>query len=239
MSQTYWWQQMNVVAKSEQLPLELSSPETSLLETIAVRAGQPVWLERHLARLGKAASDLWSSELKPAELLPRFTEVWREQEGRLQCLLFADGSSAWIFKAEEFSCRPMRVMLLEVAQPLGCYKKGNRVRHSELLEQAWRQDADEALLMSGGDVLEGTFTNFLLHDHSGWWTPPLDGRILPGIMRELLLLQLRHVEETVQENEVTVARLQQCDRLLLCNSLRGVIPVKELLLPGGETVCFP
>ncbi len=239
MKQAFCWQHVNIVSEGEELPTELAFPGTSLLETIAVRAGKPVWLERHLARICRAALELWNSEFQPVEMLPEFSEILRTQEGRLRCLLFADGSSAWTFQAEHLSCRPMRVTLLEVPQPLGCYKTGKRARHTEMLQLAEKLGADEALLVQGAEVLEGTFTNFLMHDQSGWLTPPLDGRILPGIMRTLILQHLYHTQEPVQEEVVTVERLQGCDRLLLCNSLRGIIPVSALRLQSGLTIDFP
>ena len=239
MKSKYCWQLQDVILEGDQLPAEMLSPENSLLETIAVHAGKPIWLEKHLTRICNAASDRWGVEFKPAELSPHFLEAIDYEEGRLRCLLFADGSSCWIFQEEQLSCNPLTVILLEVAQPLGCYKTGDRLRHAELLARARSRGADEALLVLQGELLEGTYTNIVIHDQSGWWTPPLDGRILPGIMRDLLLQHLYDRSEKVQEGIVTVERLQQCDRLLLCNSLRGIIPVKELIIPGDATVSFP
>ena len=53
-------------------------------------------------------------------------------------------------------------------------------------------------------------------------TPPLDGRVLPGITRGRLIGLLAGVGVTVEERPVQVDDLAAADEVFLTNSVRGV-----------------
>lgn len=233
------WQLAGQVGQGHQLPEELAYPDDSLLETIAVNQGKLVWFDRHRQRLRASSLACFGHDPGDITPLPPMTSSWCHRSGRLRCLHFAGGSTAWTFQEEKFPVQPLRVATLEVTVPFGRHKSGDRTRQEQLLSEAGKLGAAEALLVLGGELLEGTYTTLFLHDCSGWLTPRLDGRILPGIAREVLLNQLHESGQPVREEGVPWERVYSCDRLLLCNSLRGIIPVKELLLPQGDRISFP
>jgi len=53
---------------------------------------------------------------------------------------------------------------------------------------AARPDCDDVLLVNErGELTEATTANLVLRDAEGWWTPPLESGLLPGVFRAELL----------------------------------------------------
>ncbi|MDZ7266281.1 MAG: aminodeoxychorismate synthase component I [candidate division KSB1 bacterium] len=78
-----------------------------------------------------------------------------------------------------------------------------------------------------GEVTEGARTNVIIRKGGRYFTPPLACGVLPGIYRaHLLATQTLPVSEKVLRLEELLA----ADEILLCNSVRGVLPAKL----GGE-----
>src|SRR5262249_14901981 len=94
------------------------------------------------------------------------------------------------------------------------------------------------------NVWEGSRTNLFLVRNGVLITPPLDGPILPGVMRALVLehaarLSLRALDDRL----VTEDELLQADEVFLTNSVRGIIPVERVErtdydAPGSLTRCL-
>lgn len=110
-----------------------------------------------------------------------------------------------------------------------CYIKSTNLLPNVLLRQAAvDQEAEEAILVRGGEVTEGAATNLFLVKTGEILTPPKDERMLSGITRDLILelavdARLPFTERTILERE-----LETADEIWLTSSMREVVPVTRL-----------
>jgi len=74
-----------------------------------------------------------------------------------------------------------------------------------------------------GEVTEGCITNLIVHKQGDFVTPPVRSGLLPGVMRGVLL---RDLEIPLKESVLTMDDIREADALYLCNSVRGVVPVR-------------
>lgn len=80
---------------------------------------------------------------------------------------------------------------------------------------------DEYIFLNENDeVCEGTITNIFADFGEGLVTPPTSCGLLPGILREELL------EADVLTEIIPVSRLKTAKRIMVGNSLRGLIPAR-------------
>jgi len=80
------------------------------------------------------------------------------------------------------------------------------------------------------EVTEGAISNVIIQKGGNFYTPPLSCGVLPGVMREVLMADAD--SERVEERLLYLADLQQADRIFICNSVRGVIPVSLKAAPA-------
>jgi len=79
-------------------------------------------------------------------------------------------------------------------------------------------------------------TNYLLNGQ--WFTPPMTQSGVAGVQRQVLIDALSKTEHPVQIRVLTDEDLPNLTQMFFCNALRGVMPVSELRLPAGDSVCF-
>lgn len=104
-------------------------------------------------------------------------------------------------------------------------KGGARRRYDLALAQARAGGADDGLLLGAdGALLESAIGNLWLLLDSVWTTPPLDGRVLPGIARALLLERAASVGIPVAERPLSLSDLHRADALVLSNAVHGAVP---------------
>jgi 4-amino-4-deoxychorismate lyase len=128
-----------------------------------------------------------------------------------------------------------RLPRLESANP-GCklLQRANYNRASAELP-ADLLPCDGLLLDSENWVIESLRCNLLIWRDQGWVTPSLRHCGVAGVMRSWLGERVM-----LDEVDITLAELGQAEELALCNSVRGVIPVRELIghrhwTPGAQT----
>lgn len=85
------------------------------------------------------------------------------------------------------------------------------------------------LVDSDGTVLEGSRGNVFAVRAGRLSTPPLDGRILPGIARAVAIEEARGAGLEVVEEELALDDLVGADEVFTTGSVRGVEPVRALL----------
>jgi para-aminobenzoate synthetase/4-amino-4-deoxychorismate lyase len=78
------------------------------------------------------------------------------------------------------------------------------------------------LLVDGDDVLEASRSNLFAVVGQTVWTPPTDGRILPGLARRLVIDLLRRAGVDVREEPITLDSLAAASEVFVTNSLREV-----------------
>lgn len=220
-----------------------------LFETLAVRAGRPLLLERHLARLFDGCARL-HIPLDPlrmrAELLAFCGEVG---EGVAKLIVTrGDGLRGYapaaaaprrILQASAMPAYPADHALSGVClfpcsvrlaeQPLlAGLKHLNRLE--QVMARAEWQDAEhaEGLMRDvSGRVIEGVYSNLFVGHDGVLSTPDLRRCGVAGVMRGELLERAAALGLRCRVRDIELDELLAADEVMLCNSLYGVWPVRE------------
>lgn len=225
-----------------------------LFETIRVRDGAAVWLDRHLARLAEGSAVLGI----PA----RFDDVALAEA--CAAVIAAEGIAAGVLRltvsrgtgprgvlppaapsptvliAGHAGLPPQSPVALVVARgtcrnqasPLSRVKSLNYLDAVLARREAAERGADDAVMLNTvGRVAETSIANLFARIDGAWATPPVEEGALPGIMRAEVLTRLEAVERPL-----TVEDLRRPDALLLTNalSIRAVVRLEAAALSAGE-----
>lgn len=219
-------------------------PQQGVFETLLVAGGRPVELEAHLARLAASLRELFGAALgaEAGELVA--TEAAGLRLGRLRLDarprnggVELAARSAEVDPAAVSPERAAALRSLLVPGGLGSHKWADRA----LLERAEAEmpDGAAALLVDAeGSVLEASRASVFAVRAGVLVTPPLDGRILPGVARAAAVEVAREAGLEVREESLTAADLTAAEEVFLTGSVRGVEPAGSLdsaaLSPPGE-----
>ena len=106
---------------------------------------------------------------------------------------------------------------------------GGVVAHQTVVKE---HSATEALFVSPRDcqtILEGTtFSLLVVEGNDTVITPPLDGNILDGITRKVLLEIVPKAGIAVIERRITLADLSNMSEVFLASSTRNIVPVVKV-----------
>ncbi|TBN35974.1 aminodeoxychorismate lyase [Pseudomonas sp. BGI-2] len=220
-----------------------------LFETIAVRGGQPLLLDRHLARLVDGCLRLAIAadhELIRSELLAYASTL---KEGVLK-LIITRGDSLRGY-APDPSAQARRILQGNppAAYPAVHGEQGVRLfpcatrlsrqpllaglKHLNRLEQViaraeWQdtEHAEGLMLDLAGRVIEGVFSNLFLIRDGVLITADLKRCGVAGVMRAELLFQAESSGVPTQITDISLDQLQWADEVFVCNSVYGVWPVR-------------
>ncbi|MDX1572680.1 MAG: aminodeoxychorismate lyase [Methylophaga sp.] len=110
------------------------------------------------------------------------------------------------------------------------------IKHLNRLEQVlarneWRDShiAEGLMLDIDGRLVEGTMSNILLFRNGELLTPEISRCGIDGVMRSLLLGTARQQDWSVYETQLTLDDLLTADEGLLCNSVIGIWPIRQIL----------
>jgi para-aminobenzoate synthetase/4-amino-4-deoxychorismate lyase len=208
------------VALSGRLPGVHGDPSRGIFETALVRDGAPVMWGRHLARLRASALALYHAD-PVASLDLRVAEA--VALGRLRVEVVPAGDSL----AVTARCEPIdpAIVLPQAAPEVVSVAVSGGFGAHKLIDRGWLEAIEasvpagaRALLVApGGGLLETTRANVFVVRRGALETPPLDGRILPGIIRAVVLERAREAGIAVREAPVA---LEDADAILLTGSVR-------------------
>jgi 4-amino-4-deoxychorismate lyase len=112
-------------------------------------------------------------------------------------------------------------------------KTGNYLPSWLALQRARSLGATEAIAVApSGEWLETSTGNLWAWREGQWWTPPCDGRSLPGIARSRLIQQLTATGQAVGERVWTPDWVQGCEVLAYSNSVVGLVPIRRVERSG-------
>ncbi|MCB2255445.1 aminodeoxychorismate lyase [Pseudomonas chlororaphis] len=219
-----------------------------LFETIAVRAGRPLLLERHLARLAEGCTRL--AIVADQVLIRREITAYAGLlgEGVLK-LILTRGDSQRGYAASP-GAPPRRILQGSppAAYPAAHGEQGIRLfpcvtrlaeqpllaglKHLNRLEQVlaraeW-QDSEHAeglMLDASGRVIEGVFSNLFLVRDKTLFTADLSRCGVAGVMRAEILFQAASLGIATEIADISPEQLQQADEVFVCNSVYGIWPV--------------
>jgi para-aminobenzoate synthetase / 4-amino-4-deoxychorismate lyase len=202
-------------------------PARGIFETMLVVRGEPVATREHLARLEASVAAVYGTNM-PARAHQVVAERAANLElGRLRLTVSPTGGEGppelglevdageldgW----PHFPEQPIALRSHQVTGGLGCHKWADRAA----LPAAAPGEAP--LLVDGDEVLEAAWANIFAIRDGALFTPPLDGRILPGVTRATTLDLAREWGVEVSEHPLTLEELRQADEVFLTNSIRGV-----------------
>lgn len=211
-----------------------------VFETLLVVDGAPAELDAHLNRVARSLEALYSQPLPPraegalrqaAEglALGRLRLTLAPAEEGLQLDLLAGG----VDSETVFPERGVHLRTHEVAGGLGAHKWVDR---SGIDRPA--PDQAGALIVDGGEVLEAGWANLFAVRDGALFTPPLDGRLLPGTTRAAVLRLAAGIGIEANEQRLSPRDLLAAEETFLTGSIRGIEAAAELNaepLPGcGE-----
>ncbi|MFJ2390404.1 aminodeoxychorismate lyase [Pseudomonas koreensis] len=220
-----------------------------LFETIAVRHGQPVLLDRHLARLADGCARLAiAADLEQVrqELLSYAAAMG---EGVLKFILTrGDGLRGYapdpaapgrrILQGNPPAAYPavhgeQGVRLFPCVTRLSNQPLLAGLKHLNRLEQVlaraeWRdsEHAEGLMLDQAARVVEGVFSNLFLVRDGVLITPDLKRCGVAGVMRAEILFQAESLAIPTQITDISLEQLQWADEVFVCNSVYGVWPVR-------------
>ncbi|MPQ66007.1 MULTISPECIES: aminodeoxychorismate lyase [unclassified Pseudomonas] len=220
-----------------------------LFETIAVKAGKPLLLERHLQRLAEGCRRLGIAAdhgLVRRELLAYGAALG---EGVLKLILTRGDSQRGY--AASADAQPRRI--LQGSPPptypeayqqhgIGLFPCTTRLseqpllaglKHLNRLEQVlaraeWQggEQAEGLMLDTSGRVIEGVFSNLFLVRAGVLRTADLSRCGVAGVMRAQLLEEAQALAIPVDISDISLEQFRQADEVFLCNSVYGVWPVR-------------
>lgn len=206
-----------------------------LFETLVVHDGRLLELEPHLTRLRGGAKRLGlacpESESLRAMLLGATGELafqcgWLKLilTGRGRCIYF--GGPLERAKESPGATAVLLPWRRNPRDPLAGLKTLNYAPNVLGLAAARERDADEGVwLNTRGHVAEGCSSNLFVVHGRKLYTPGEGEGILPGIVREMVLLASRKLGIPTHEGKLRLHRVQQAREAFLTSSLQGVRPL--------------
>ncbi len=221
-------------------------PRFKLIETMLHEpADGYIFLDDHLRRL-QASADYFGLVCDEAQVRARldglaagFTD---NSCKRVRLTVSSDGETA----VEATDCdRPRACTLAEARKSEGrpgalvdfAYEKTDssspwlfhKTSRRGQYDRAWQQARAEGLAdlifcNERAEITEGAISNIIIEKDGFYYTPPLVCGVLAGVMRARLLQG--DADSKVEERVLYQEDLLTADAIYLCNSVRGVVPVK-------------
>jgi len=216
-----------------------------LFETMRAHAAAIHWWDRHWARLVQGAARL-RLPLPPESLVrAEVARLLHDSGGDAVVRLLvtrgpgrgygpsADASPTWVLSLHPPPEVPQRGLRLRwCATRLALQPALAGLKHCNRLEQVLARaewdaadpDVDEGLVRSTeGDAVCATAANLFVLDAAGWSTPPVDRCGVAGVCRGWIL-----ADTGARERRLAVADVESAQALVLCNAVRGILPVARL-----------
>ena len=202
-------------------------PAQGIFETMLVVGGEPVARAAHLARLEASVEAVYGVGLPPETATVVAEHAADLGLGRLRLTAFPTNAGrppslglevdageldGW----PHFPAQPVSLWPHQVSGGLGCHKWADR---TALPDPA---PGEAPLLLDGDQVLEAAWANVFAVRDGAVFTPPLDGRILPGVTRATTIKLARARGFEVFERALPLEELCLADEAFLTNSLRGI-----------------
>lgn len=208
--------------------------------TIGVRGGQPLFLERHLARLRRDAERAevpleWSNEQISAGL-HAVLEANGIEDGHARLTLTRRGDGRWnntagadlsvIARPANFSSEPMLALLSEwrvaARSPLAGVKTTSYLPYLAAWNAARNAGFDEAILLDErGFLCEGARSSLFWIQNGALFTPALESGCLDGVGRQIVLDWARETGIRAHEGLWPLENLVEADAAILVSGAAG------------------
>lgn len=208
-------------------------PGVELFETMLGTPGGSIrHRERHLERLARSAAALgfgFDRAQVQALLDARLAALGRGSAWRLRLALSHDGSLRLTHAPlARLDAETVELLIapqpLPAQRPLAAHKTSDRAAYDAGVRAAEAAGAFDSLFFTPDDrLVEGGRSSAFVRVDGRWWTPPLADGALPGVMRAVVLADPAW---QAGERSLHLADLRRAEALMVCNSLRGVLPAR-------------
>ena len=223
-----------------------------VFRTMLVRNGRPVLWPRHYAKLAADCTAL--DILCPASsvLEEEMSDLVRQDPDCVLKIVVSRGEGGRGYGAPS-STQPSRVMVtspmpeypasyatdgvrLHVCEIRMCHQpRLAGIKHLNRLENVlarmeWSTgDTPEGIMLDAdGNVIEGTMSNLFMRKENHLITPDLSQCGVAGLQRERILAAAPKLGLAVEVKKFTLRDLLDADEVLVCNSVIGLWPVREI-----------
>ena len=214
-----------------------------LFETMRVHRGVVRWWEAHMARLANGARCLRIALPSIAAIEREARDLFTDDaDGVLKLIVTRGGGgrgyaaapdAAPLWRLSRHPLPPTHADGLTLRwcdTPLALQPALAGMKHCNRLEQIlargeWTDASiDEGLMRSTeGDVVCATAANLFLLRDGRWSTPRLDRCGVAGVCRAWVLSEIAAIQ-----TRVAPADVESADAVVLCNAVRGILPVARL-----------
>lgn len=207
-----------------------------LFETMAFEHGQVVRLNEHLARLHDSAT-YFDMPFDMNQIITTIDTYCIGLEPQNKYRLRLELSAQGQILLTSHTVAPLKdhqkiILAHHVIEPYQPTQSGNpllnhKITYRGQYDQAWQLAEkmgyfDAIFTNERGQITEGGRSNLFVLLEGQWVTPPLSDGCLPGIMRAQLL---KDPQYNAHEKSISVQELHRASQIIVCNSLRGVVPV--------------
>lgn len=208
-----------------------------LIETLGAWDGRlPLW-DRHMLRMSASAERLGIPFHPPPDLKERGLDLLSDLEHEVLRITLqpGDGEPEWFFDSRPRAASTGSVALAVASEPLPeddvprDMKVWPRAFYDAVLVEAKEAEAEDAVILdSEGAVLETAVGNLFWWRDGVWHTPEADGRLLPGIARDVILEGLHDRGEPVHEGRYGLAEMAGAEVVVVTNAVYGPRPASVL-----------
>lgn len=207
-------------------------------ETMGAARGELALWPRHLERIQGAAARLGLTFAPTPLLRAAATELLLHNghgDDVLRLSLVPDGARVHtvLTSRSRGPLHTVKLLPTVVEAPAGSAPRDQKLWprpfYDAVLQQAQDGGADDGIVVApDGAVLETALANLWLRLDGTWVTPPLDGTLLPGIARAVLLAAARARGLPVAERRCDLADLHRAEALATSNAVHGPRPAVVL-----------
>mgnify|MGYP006075602501 CR=1 FL=1 len=228
-----------------------------LFETMRIRQGKVIGIDKHWQRLVKSAVLLDITlplDLKALhESIKCLTEKNAVMNAGLRLTITAGTGPRGLlatatskghyllecFALPEKSLTPYRLCWSSIqanpSNPLASIKSLSYLTHVFVKREAVTRGFDDALqLTAAGFVSETSCANFFMIKKNVLFTPPLTDGPLPGIMRERIIAHCKQAGVACVEKQLSVNEVLAAEGAFVCNALMGITAIGAI-----EATCYP
>ena len=210
--------------------------------------------DKHLARLANGLSDIHiapPAESQAAKLKEISDRLVKENGINGEGSLFLEMSRGVAPRAHQYPKPPVPPTVFLMASPFtppeelrskGAgviliddvrWKRCN-VKTTQLLpnvmakQEAFEHDCLDAIFVRDGMITETSHANVVAIIKGTLWTHPIDGSVLPGVTRDVVLELAKKNGVPVREEAMTVDAFRKADEVFLVGTLSDVMPIVKV-----------
>ena len=210
--------------------------------------------DKHLARLASGLRDVHitaPAESQRAKLVEISDRLVKENGLKAEGSLFLEMSRGVAPRAHQYPKPPVPPTVFLMASPFtppeelrakgGAviliddvrWKRCN-VKTTQLLpnvmakQEAFEHEALDAIFVRDGMITETSHANVCAVVDGTVWTHPIDGSVLPGVTRDVVLELAKKNGVSVREEAMTVDAFRRADEVFLVGTLSDVMPIVKV-----------